>query len=92
MAVSSHESQSARLSQALVVSASSLLGVAVVLTIARVWSGLLSLFPIVLGVFVMAGLIGAALPRIAWAWKVILGAATGFVCAWAIGVYAMGQI
>jgi hypothetical protein len=92
MAVLLQSSRNPRVNQALAVSASSLLGVAVLLTISKLWAGFFSFIPIILGISVMAGLIGAAIPRLAWGWRLTVGACLGFILAVAIGTYAVGQI
>lgn len=92
MVVLLHSSQSSRVTQALAVSASSLLGVAVFLTYSKLWPGFFSCIPIILGISAMAGLVGGVIPQLAWGWRLTVGACLGFILAVAIGSYAVGQI
>jgi hypothetical protein len=81
-----------KLVQALVAAVASAIGVMVLVAVMGAWSILADVYPIILAIAMIAGLIGAVLKVVPWYLAALLGSAVGFVSAFGVATYAISKI
>jgi hypothetical protein len=78
--------------QALVAAVASTIGVLTLIAIMGAWSVLGDVYPVMLAITGVAGLIGSVLKSLPWYLAALVGSVFGFACAVGVATYAVSKI